>query len=189
VVPLELGPLGGELAGRRLGALLQLGAPVAEALVLGLKRLPLPQDRSLSPMKSLMGTRQHPREGNCAAFGSAPDRSRRPKITSVSSRVGDGMELDAPPASPSMAGVGTVGTSSADADGVLDGIAVVEATVADGAGGTTSAAATPLDVGAAAAGPPAGAWEPDGAVSPAAARVDHRHHSQQMPTAESETRR
>ena len=37
-VPLKLGPLGGELAGRRLGALLQLGAPVAEALVLGLKR-------------------------------------------------------------------------------------------------------------------------------------------------------
>ena len=36
VVPLELGPLGEELSGRRLGALLQLGAPVAEALVLSL---------------------------------------------------------------------------------------------------------------------------------------------------------
>jgi hypothetical protein len=43
-VPLELGPLGGELSGRRLGALLQLGALVTEALVLSLKRLPLPQD-------------------------------------------------------------------------------------------------------------------------------------------------
>jgi hypothetical protein len=70
------------------------------------------------------------------------------------------MELDAPPVSPSMAGVGAVGTSSAAADGVLDGIAVVEAAVAIGAVGTSSAAATPLDVGAAAAGPPAGAWEP-----------------------------
>jgi hypothetical protein len=41
-----------------------------------------------------------------------PDRSRRSKTTSVSSRVGGGMELDAPPASPSMAGVGAVGASS-----------------------------------------------------------------------------
>jgi hypothetical protein len=69
------------------------------------------------------------------------------------------MELDAPPASPSMAGVGAVGTSSA--------------------------AAMPLDVGAAAAGPLAGAWEPGGAVSAAAAGADRRHHSQQMPAAES----
>jgi hypothetical protein len=43
------------------------------------------------------------------------------------------MELDAPPASPSMAGVGVVGTSSTAADGVLDGITVVEAAVAVGA--------------------------------------------------------
>jgi hypothetical protein len=56
-VPLELEPLGGELEGCRLGALLQLGVPVAEALVLGLKRLPLLQDRRLSLMKSLIGTR------------------------------------------------------------------------------------------------------------------------------------
>jgi hypothetical protein len=62
------------------------------------------------------------------------------------------MELDAPPASPSMAGEGAVGTSSASADGVLDDIAIVEAAVAVG-------------VGAAAAGPLAGAWEPGGAVS------------------------
>jgi hypothetical protein len=79
------------------------------------------------------------------------------------------MELDAPPLSPSMAGVGVVGTSPAVADGVLDGIAVVEAAVAVGAVGTSSAAATLLDVGAAAAGPPARAWEPGGAVSAAAA--------------------
>jgi hypothetical protein len=37
-VPLKLGPLGGELAGRRLGALLQLGTLVAETLVFGLER-------------------------------------------------------------------------------------------------------------------------------------------------------
>jgi hypothetical protein len=79
------------------------------------------------------------------------------------------MELDAPLASPSMAGVGVVGTSSAAADGVLDDIAVVEAVVAVGAVGTSSTTATPLDVGATAAGPPAGAWEPSGAVSVAAA--------------------
>jgi hypothetical protein len=133
MVPLELGSLGGELAGCCLGALLQLCAPVAEALVLGLKRLPLPQDRRFSLMKSLMGTRQHPGEGTGDASGSAPDRSRRPKTTSVSSKVASGMELDAPPASPSMAGVGAVGTSSAVADDVLDSIAVVEAAVAVGA--------------------------------------------------------
>jgi hypothetical protein len=41
--------------------------------------------------------------------------------------------------------------------------------VAVGAAGTPSAAAAPLDVGTATAGPPDGAWEPDGAVSAAAA--------------------
>jgi hypothetical protein len=56
------------------------------------------------------------------------------------------MELGAPPVSPSMEGVGAVGTSSAAADGVLDDIAVVEAAVAVGA------AATPPDADA---GPPA----------------------------------
>jgi hypothetical protein len=80
------------------------------------------------------------------------------------------MELDAPPALTSMAGAGAVGASSAAADGVLDGIAIVEAVVAVGAVGTPSAAATPLGIGAAAAGPPAGAWEPGGAVSAAAVR-------------------
>jgi hypothetical protein len=62
-----------------------------------------------------------------------PDRSRRPKTTSGSSRVGDGIELDAPPATPLMARTGAVGTSPAAADGVLDGATVVEAKVADGA--------------------------------------------------------
>jgi hypothetical protein len=99
------------------------------------------------------------------------------------------MELDAPPASPATTdgvpddiaivgaavAVGAVGTSSTAADGVLDGIAVVEAAVAVG--------------GCAAAGPPAGAWEPGGAVSAATAGADRRHHSQQMPAAESQTHR
>jgi hypothetical protein len=79
------------------------------------------------------------------------------------------MELDAPPASPSTAGVGAVGTSSAAADSVLDGIAIVEATVAVGVVGTTPTTVTPLGVGAATTGPPARAWEPGGAVSVAAA--------------------
>jgi hypothetical protein len=79
------------------------------------------------------------------------------------------MELDVPPASPSVAGAGAVGASFATADGVLDGIAVVEAVVAVGVVGTPSAAAAPLDIGAAVAGPPAGTWEPGGAVSAAAA--------------------
>jgi hypothetical protein len=66
-----------------------------------------------------------------------------------------------------MAGAGAVGASSTAADGVLDGIAVVDAAATIGAIGTPSAAAVPLGVGA--AGPPAGTWEPGGAVSAAAA--------------------
>jgi hypothetical protein len=65
------------------------------------------------------------------------------------------MELDTPPTSPSMAGVGAVGTSSAAADGVLDDITVIKAAVAVGAVGTSSIAATPPDADAAAAGPTA----------------------------------
>jgi hypothetical protein len=68
-----------------------------------------------------------------------------------------------------MAGVGAVRASSTVVDGVLDDIAVVEAVVAVGADVIPSAAAAPLDVGATAAGPPAGAWGPGGAVSVAAA--------------------
>jgi hypothetical protein len=74
-----------------------------------------------------MRVRQHRGRGTEAAFGSEPDRSCRPKITSISSGEGSGMELDATPAT---AGVGAAGTSSAAADGVLDGVADVEAVVA-----------------------------------------------------------
>jgi hypothetical protein len=59
-----LGSLGGELSGCRLGALLQLGALVTEALVLSLKRLPLPQNCCLSFIKDLVGTGQHVGEGD-----------------------------------------------------------------------------------------------------------------------------
>jgi hypothetical protein len=100
VVLLKLRPLGGELAERCLGVLLQLGTLVAEALVFGLERLPLPQDRRLSLLEGLMGARQHLGRGIGAASGSALEQSRRPKITSISSGVGGGMELDAPPCRP-----------------------------------------------------------------------------------------
>jgi hypothetical protein len=52
----------------------------------------------------------------------------------------------------------------------------------------TSSAATPPDAGATAVGSPAGAWEAAGIVlqQPGA---DRRHHSQQMPATESQTRR
>jgi hypothetical protein len=74
-VPLELGPLGGELSGRCLGALLQLGAPVTEALVLSFKRLPLPQDCCLSFIKKLVGAGQHAGEGDWHRFlfGTRPE--------------------------------------------------------------------------------------------------------------------
>jgi hypothetical protein len=55
--------------------------------------------------------------------------------------------------------VGAVETSSAAADGVLDGIAAVEAAVAVSAVGTPSVAAMPLGADAAADGPPAEALE------------------------------
>jgi hypothetical protein len=73
-VALKLGPLGGKLAGRCLGALLQLGTPVTEALVFSLKRLPLPQDRRLSLLEGLVGAGQHPGEGNwrCFWLGAGP---------------------------------------------------------------------------------------------------------------------
>jgi hypothetical protein len=75
------------------------------------------------------------------------------------------MELDVPPMLTSMAGAGAAGASSAAADGVLDGVIVVEAVVAVEAVGTFSAAAAPLGVGAAATGPLARAWGPGGTVS------------------------
>jgi hypothetical protein len=58
------GPLRGKLAGCRLGALLQLGAPVAETLVLRFQRLPFPLDGCLGFIEDLVGARQHPGKGN-----------------------------------------------------------------------------------------------------------------------------
>jgi hypothetical protein len=83
--------------------------------------------------------------GTGAASCSALDRSRRPNTTSISYGAGGGLELDAPPVSPPVSGVG-----------------------ADPSAGTSSATATPPDAGAAAAGSPAGAWEAVGAVLAAA---------------------
>jgi hypothetical protein len=80
------------------------------------------------------------------------------------------LELDAPPASTSMAAAGVARVSFAAIDGVLDDIVVVEAVAAIGVVGTPSTAAAPLGVGAAAAGPPTGAWGPGGAVLMAVAR-------------------
>jgi hypothetical protein len=71
-----------------------------------------------------------------------------------------------------MAAAGTAKASSTATNGVLDDIAFVEAVAAVGAVGTPSTAATPLGVGAAAAGLPAGAWGPSCAVSAAAAGGD-----------------
>jgi hypothetical protein len=57
--------------------------------------------------------------GTGTASCSAPDRSRRPNTTSISSeQVGGGVELDASPVSPPVSVVGTnprAGTSSATA--------------------------------------------------------------------------
>jgi hypothetical protein len=83
--------------------------------------------------------------------------------------VGGGLELNAPPASTLITAAGAATASSTAADGVLDGIAVVEAVVAIGAIGTPSAAVAPLGVGAAAARPTARAWGPDDPVSAVAA--------------------
>jgi hypothetical protein len=79
--------------------------------------------------------------GTGAASRSAPDQSRRPNTTSISSGASGGMELDAPPVSPPVLGVG-----------------------ADPLAGTFFIAATPPDASATAAGSPAGAWEAGGAV-------------------------
>jgi hypothetical protein len=93
-VLLKLGLLGGELAGHCLGALLQLGTPIAEALVFGLKRLPLPQDRRLSLLESLMGMRQHPGEGNWRCFwlgaGPEPPPKNHLRLLQSGRRVGAG---------------------------------------------------------------------------------------------------
>jgi hypothetical protein len=111
-----------------------------------------------------------PGEGNrrCFWLGAGPEPPPKNHLRLLWSgrRDGAGRAL----ASPSMAGVGAVEASSTAIDGVLDDIAIVEVAVAVGAVRTPSAAAaTPLDVGANAVGPPAGAWEPGGAVSMVAA--------------------
>jgi hypothetical protein len=91
-VPLELGPLGGELSGCHLGALLQLGAPVTEALVLSLKRLPLPQDCCLSFTEDLVGTGQHAGEGDWRRFllGTRPESPPKHHLHLLRSRRGVG---------------------------------------------------------------------------------------------------
>jgi hypothetical protein len=83
--------------------------------------------------------------GTGAASRSAPDRSRHPNTTSISSGAGGGMELDVPPVSPPVLGVR-----------------------ANPPSGTFSAAATPPDAGATAAGSPVGAWEAGGTILAAA---------------------
>jgi hypothetical protein len=125
------------LAGRRLSALLQLGAPVAEALVLGLERLPLPPDSRLGFLEGLVSASQHLREGVSVPLGSTPDRSGRPRKISGPSGVGRGTELDAPP-TPTI-------------DGGSDGIAAV--------GSATSIG------NAATSGPPPGTWESESVAS------------------------
>jgi hypothetical protein len=69
-----------------------------------------------------------------------------------------------PPASTSIVGTCAARAFSVAADGVLDDIVIVEAVAIVEAVGTSFATATPLGVGAAAAGPIAGAWGPGGAV-------------------------
>jgi hypothetical protein len=61
---------------------------------------------------------------------------------------------------------------------------------ADLPAGTSSIAATPPDVGTAAAGPPPRlGHEKPLALSGQRLEADHRHHSQQIPAAESRTHR
>jgi hypothetical protein len=108
--------------------------------MLGLKRLPLPQNCCPSVTKDLAGAGQHAGEGIGVASSSAPDRSRRPNTTSISSGADGGFELDATPVSPPTSEVGTMSEAGMDPPA-----------------GTSSIAATPPDAGAAAAGPPTGA--------------------------------
>jgi hypothetical protein len=136
-----LGLLGGELSGRRLSLFLQLGAPVTEALVLSLKRLPLPQDCCLSVTEDLVGTGQHVGEWDWRRFllGARPEPPPKHHLHLLRRRRG-------------------VGTGRAS--GVTPSVGVGT----DPLVGTSSATATPPDAGAAAAASPAGAWEGVGAV-------------------------
>jgi hypothetical protein len=65
---LKLIPLRSKLTGRGFGTFLQLGVPIAKALVLSLERLPLPEDRRLSLPESLTSVGQHLREGRRRCF-------------------------------------------------------------------------------------------------------------------------
>jgi hypothetical protein len=56
------------MAGHHLSALLQLGTPVAKALVLGLECLPLLPDSRLSFLEGLVSASQHLREGSQRYF-------------------------------------------------------------------------------------------------------------------------
>jgi hypothetical protein len=79
-------------------------------------------------------------QGIGVASSSAPDQSRRPNTTSISSGAGTGLELDAPPVSPPTSGVGAMSEAGVDPPT-----------------GASSITATPPDAGAAATEPPAGA--------------------------------
>jgi hypothetical protein len=120
-VPLELGPLGDELSARRLGALLQLGAPIAEAPLRWCSASSASHFRKIAAPVSLRTwwARDNIQgRGIGADSCSALDRSRRSNTTSISSGAGRGLELDTPPASPPVFGGGTdppAGTSSAAA--------------------------------------------------------------------------
>jgi hypothetical protein len=87
-VSLKLGPLEDELVGHRLGALLQLGVPVAEALVLSLKRLPLSQNCCPSVAKDLVGVGLHTGEGDWRSFllGTRPEPSPKHHVHLLWSR-------------------------------------------------------------------------------------------------------
>jgi hypothetical protein len=62
--------------------LLQLGAPVAKALVLCLERLLLPPNSHLGFPESLVSAGHHPREGSqrCFRFGARPEWSPKDNL-------------------------------------------------------------------------------------------------------------
>jgi hypothetical protein len=88
------------LAGRGLGTLLQLGAPITEALVLSLERLPLPQDRHLGLSESLMSAGQHPREGSRCRFWPSAGLESLPKNNLRLLQIGGGDGGGRPPPPP-----------------------------------------------------------------------------------------
>jgi hypothetical protein len=88
------------------GALLQLGAPVAKALVLSLWRLPLPQDCRPVSLRTWWARDSMRGSGTCAASCSTPDRRHHSNTTSISSGAGGGLELDVPTTSPPVSGGG-----------------------------------------------------------------------------------